>query len=64
MVRITQVCPVVQLVTTFDAALLADACWAYSTGQVPSHRTYVLIDWTCLTILYSSGTGNEVMRDT
>ena len=24
-----------------------------------SSVTYVLTDWTCLTILYSSGTGNE-----
>ena len=27
-----------------------------------SSVTYVLTDWTCLTILYSSGTGNEAMR--
>ena len=26
-----------------------------------SSVTYVLTDWTCLTILYSSGTGNEAM---
>ena len=29
-----------------------------------SSVTYVLTNWTCLTILYSSGTGNEAMSDT
>ena len=28
-----------------------------------SSVTYVLTDWMCLTILYSSGTGNEAMSD-
>ena len=51
-------------ITSLDSRKCASASWTIQSLGVfdwSSSVTYVLTDWTFLTILYSTGTGNEAM---